>query len=95
MKQENLKPTAPPLDSGSSFDSCTVNKCVSELSARLSETQIHLASGDAGHSDNDATNPSLDPSSFVTVIEVNGLKSLDTHPPPLKLPPKYVINLFV
>ncbi|KAK5640428.1 hypothetical protein RI129_011239 [Pyrocoelia pectoralis] len=82
-KIDNHIPTAPPLEAAPGFDSCTVNQCVSELSARLSEINCieSLSQSD------DAASPSIDPSSFVTVIEVNGLKSADLSSP-LKLPPR-------
>ncbi|KAF5278814.1 hypothetical protein FQR65_LT03501 [Abscondita terminalis] len=84
-KVDNHIPTAPPLEAGVGFDSCTVNQCVSELSARLCETDINNGESNT-QLESDAATPQ-DPSSFVTVIEVNGLKSGD-HSSPLKLPPK-------
>lgn len=86
-KKEQIKPTAPPLEPG--FDSCTVNQCVSELSALLTETQVNLLrNNETGHHEDGTASSSLDPSSFVTVIEVNGLKCIEVQPSPLKLPPK-------
>lgn len=84
-KIDNLIPTAPPLEAGAGFDSCTVNQCVSELSARLCESDINN-SDNTTQLDCEAATPQ-DPSSFITVIEVNGLKSVDLSSP-LKLPPK-------
>lgn len=84
---ENHKATAPPAEQDPTYEKSSVNKCVSELSARLSESLLQSPIEDTNIGD-DLAPPAADPSSFVTVIEVNGLKSVDVSTSPLKLPPK-------
>lgn len=73
-----------------------VNKCIAELSANFSESHTNVAG--AGSNDgckSDQTTPTAnDASSFVTVIEVNGLKSTEVETPTTAStkPPKYVIK---
>ncbi|XP_018325417.1 active breakpoint cluster region-related protein [Agrilus planipennis] len=85
-KNESLKPTAPPFEHDVKIDNNSVNKCVTELSALLKEEseneKNHLVQ---------SNNDTADPSSFVTVIEVNGLKA-ETNPPPVKVPPKLPVK---
>lgn len=59
--------------------------CVSELSKNMQENKV--ASIINKFRQNESEN--ADPSSFVTVIEVNGQKSAEAGtPPPLRKPPK-------
>ncbi|GJQ70902.1 EG:23E12.2 [Trypoxylus dichotomus] len=68
-KSELIVPTAPPLESPENENA--VNKCITEL---ITENQIKPPKSESFNSEA-ATPTANDPSSFVTVIEVNGLKS--------------------
>lgn len=68
-KSELIVPTAPPLESPENENA--VNKCITEL---ITENQVKPSKSESFHSEA-ATPIANDPSSFVTVIEVNGVKS--------------------
>lgn len=88
---DKLEPTAPPLEP-SETEVNSVNMCISELSEHLNES---VSTSKYEQTENN----SIDPSSFVTVIEVNGQKSVDLPsrvstevvvptPPTARKPPK-------
>ena len=74
-------PTVPSVEQLESDNA--VNKCIAELSANFSESHASVA-GTASNDGckSDQTTPTAnDASSFVTVIEVNGLKSAEVETP--------------
>lgn len=86
---DKLEPTAPPLEP-SETEVNSVNMCISELSEHLNES---IASPVNKYEQTEKN--SIDPSSFVTVIEVNGQKSAELStevvvatPPIARKPPK-------
>ncbi|XP_022919378.1 active breakpoint cluster region-related protein isoform X2 [Onthophagus taurus] len=79
-KSDVIIPSAPPLESPETENA--VNKCVTELSKTLtSMDKMDKSNRSSVSSDmTTATAPQLvDPSSFVTVIEVNGIKSVENR----------------
>ncbi|KAI4471199.1 breakpoint cluster region protein bcr [Holotrichia oblita] len=72
-KSELIVPTAPPLESPENENA--VNKCITEL---VTENQVKPSKSESFNSEA-ATPTANDPSSFVTVIEVNGLKSSEVQ----------------
>lgn len=83
--EDKIEPTAPPMEP-SETEVNSVNKCISELSEHLNESISTPSITKVEQSE------TVDPSSFVTVIEVNGQKPLEASAPspsPLrKIPPK-------
>lgn len=84
---DRIEPTAPPLEP-SETEVNSVNMCISELSEHLNESS-------STNRYEQPENNAVDPSSFVTVIEVNGQKSTESTPveitstpPVVRKPPK-------
>ncbi|RZC39306.1 active breakpoint cluster region-related protein [Asbolus verrucosus] len=80
---DNISSSPTPAASGlnlEEFETFSANMCVTEISNELSKLTTEQTD------DSDVSIP--DPSSFVTVIEVNGLKSTSTPQTPPKLPVK-------
>ncbi|XP_017775840.1 PREDICTED: active breakpoint cluster region-related protein isoform X2 [Nicrophorus vespilloides] len=88
---DNIVPTAPPCESPDTETS--VNKCISELTS-FKSASLQRKTSEPTKSDTSNN----DPSSFVTVIEVNGIKnttvssSPSKHPPIPPLKPKFRAN---
>lgn len=67
------------------IDVHSVHMCVNELSENMAENRVASIINKFKQSESE----NADPSSFVTVIEVNGQKSTEAStPPPVRKPPK-------
>lgn len=85
QNENSLEPTAPPMEP-SETEVNSMNLCISELSEHLSRSKSNTSINNVEQNENNK----VDPSSFVTVIEVNGQKpaEVSTPPPVRKTPPK-------